>query len=778
MSASHTPVRVRWGLSVFGLTLALAALLGLIAIPYASAAPLPPVTATPPTAFNRGPASPAITSAAHRPSVNAEALTHTTAAYRPPTIPAAPIRPAADTPFARANAGFDSVDGYYGPNALVEYVITSNGSEISRKTGQAKADGWMNGVNCGCDMQPGDVVTVNSPPDGTGFHAVLHLIPITGAIDVDADVVSGQMPGVTLGEGGNVEVWSKATDQWNSVDITIGAGGSYLANFKTRDPSIDIQNGDRAQVWYIDANKNWVGDVLYTPSLFVRANQSHDWVQGESTPQTLVQVTVMRDGKEIGYGESNTGGGNWWNVNPRQPDGNNVDMRAGDIVKVKAGLLSADVPLIEMAGAVNSTTDVVSGKLEGVTFPADVQIEVWRDQGETRRVQTNGQGNFSFDFKTLVPPFDIHQGDQVGIWYVRPDGHMVGIVRSDFRLETELRDNDIWGMTTPNSRVDLTLLSGATVKGTATAWSDREGNFGNRFTTTAGQTADIEAGDVINGSAGVKNATMTIPQPFSASYDYYAHTVCGQAPQDTQVQVDLYGYGNQWLTVDASKNYCATFGGDPKIEDEGEVRTDLPLGHTVHVRVRTPTTALWLNKWSDGQPPSGGYHRYTLRVGNDERADMTASGATLVDTLPDGMTYVSASPTPSNVAENKIITWNLAPLAPGAERDITLTVSVDDTLLDPDDEVENCAEVAAAGWERDTGNNNSCDRRPVAENQADLSIGGGVAPGDPAPGQEYIYRIDYNNNRPAGSRNVRITDTCRPARPSYRSGIPRAGPWI
>ena len=63
-------------------------------------------------------------------------------------------------------------------------------------------------------------------------------------------------------------------------------------------------------------------------------------------------------------------------------------------------------------------------------------------------------------------------------------------------------------------------------------------------------------------------------------------------------------------------------------------------------RIRTPTTALWLNKWSDGQPPSGGYHRYTLRVGNDERADVAASGVVLTDTLPAGMTYVSASPSP------------------------------------------------------------------------------------------------------------------------------------
>ena len=79
--------------------------------------------------------------------------------------------------------------------------------------------------------------------------------------------------------------------------------------------------------------------------------------------------------------------------------------------------------------------------------------------------------------------------------------------------------------------------------------------------------------------------------------------------------------------------------------------------------------------------------------------------------------------------------------------------------MPPDTELENCAEVAAAGWERDTGNNKSCDRRQVAENLADLSIGGGVSPGDPAPGADYVYQIQYNNNRPAGSRNVRITDT-------------------
>ena len=120
-------------------------------------------------------------------------------------------------------------------------------------------------------------------------------------------------------------------------------------------------------------------------------------------------------------------------------------------MEVTAGTLTAEVELIEMDGAVDSTTNVVSGKL--VDKPnADVRVEVWRDNGgASRDLTTNGSGNFSTDFDNGVPPFDIRQGDQVGIWYVRPDGNMAGIVRSDFRIEVELRDNDLWGMATPSS---------------------------------------------------------------------------------------------------------------------------------------------------------------------------------------------------------------------------------------------------------------------------------------------------------------------------------------
>ena len=254
-------------------------------------------------------------------------------------------------PYARANIDWDAVDGWFGPGVTVQYAVTDGfGNPKGGATGVAKPDGWLDGIGCGCDIAPGDRVTIHTC---VGFDAELNLIPITGAIGVATDRVSGQMSNGDFPGRAGIWLWSPSRNEgrWQEVDVDVD--GNFAADFA---PDFDIRNGDNAEVWYFDANRNQVGDMLYTPYLFVRANQSHDWVQGDATPQTIVNVKVMRDGKEIGYGESNTGGGTGWNVNPRQPDGANVDMRAGDVVEVTAGALSASVQLIDMDGAVDSAT--------------------------------------------------------------------------------------------------------------------------------------------------------------------------------------------------------------------------------------------------------------------------------------------------------------------------------------------------------------------------------------------------------------------------------------
>ena len=76
-------------------------------------------------------------------------------------------------------------------------------------------------------------------------------------------------------------------------------------------------------------------------------------------------------------------------------------MLTGDIVDVTAGAQSASVVLIDMDGAVNAMTNVVSGKLVGVPFPADVRVEVWRNNGQSRDLKTEDDGSFSIDFDSL-----------------------------------------------------------------------------------------------------------------------------------------------------------------------------------------------------------------------------------------------------------------------------------------------------------------------------------------------------------------------------------------
>ena len=121
------------------------------------------------------------------------------------------------------------------------------------------------------------------------------------------------------------------------------------------------------------------------------------------------------------------------------------------------------------------------------------------------------------------------------------------------------------------------------------------------------------------------------------------------------------------------------------------------------------------------------------------------------------MTFTSESTGTATVTGNTVV-WHLDPIAPGTERDITLTVRVK-RPYHPAPSWKTAPKSLPRVGNVTLETTNPATSRQVVENKADLSIGGWVSPGDPAPGAEYIYRIQYNNNRPAGSRNVRITET-------------------
>ena len=110
---------------------------------------------------------------------------------------------------------------------------------------------------------------------------------------------------------------------------------------------------------------------------------------------------------------------------------------------------TVSIPVVQIDGAVNPVTDRIAGKVYDVSYPAKVVAEVWTENGTRVEGLTNGTGNYDLN----LAPFDVRNGHMVALWYVRPDGHQVGIVRQALFVRVYPADDTLWGMTAPNTEV-------------------------------------------------------------------------------------------------------------------------------------------------------------------------------------------------------------------------------------------------------------------------------------------------------------------------------------
>ncbi|MDQ3814560.1 MAG: DUF11 domain-containing protein, partial [Armatimonadota bacterium] len=165
----------------------------------------------------------------------------------------------------------------------------------------------------------------------------------------------------------------------------------------------------------------------------------------------------------------------------------------------------------------------------------------------------------------------------------------------------------------------------------------------------------------------------------------------------------------------------------------------------------------------------GGRLTYTLTVRNN--GPVAASGVTLTDTLPVGVTFVSATPAAST-RSGRVLTFNLGSLANGASRQVTVVVTpaTAGTLT-------NTASVTGAQRDPNTANN-TATQNTVVSPVANLSLTKTAAPDPVTAGNNLVYTLTVHNNGPSAATNVRLTDTlpagidfiaATPA-PSTRSG--------
>jgi len=209
-----------------------------------------------------------------------------------------------------------------------------------------------------------------------------------------------------------------------------------------------------------------------------------------------------------------------------------------------------------------------------------------------------------------------------------------------------------------------------------------------------------------------------------------------------QVRVDSDVVSPTTLTNTAWVSSTTT---DPNLTNNSDTETT-----TAEQSALNPTD-LEISKVDSTDPITAGLTlTYTLVITNHGPAP--ASNVQVVDALPDGVTFVSA--TASQGLCNSGVTCDLGDLAVGATATITVVVTVDSDQIN---NLTNLARVSASNPDRDDANNQASQTTAVNE-VADLGIAK-TGPSTATPGNAISYQIVVSNTGPSDAQSVVVTDT-------------------
>ena len=271
-----------------------------------------------------------------------------------------------------------------------------------------------------------------------------------------------------------------------------------------------------------------------------------------------------------------------------------------------------------------------------------------------------------------------------------------------------------------------------------------------------------------NGPADATNVTVSDPLPAGVSF-VSATPTQGSCSGTATVNCSLGNLANGASAVITIVVQPSSAG---PISNTATATADSPDADESNNSAISTTTAqassdLFLTMSDSPDPVNVGDNlTYTLTATNN--GPTPATGVTVTDTLPAGVSFVSATPTQGSCSGTATVTCNLGSLGSGASAVITIVVQpgAEGTLTNP---------ASVTGNEPDpTPGNNDASADTTVEAPADLILAMGDSPDPVDVGDNLTYTLTATNNGPNPATGVTVTDTL-PAGVNFVSATPSQG---
>ena len=425
----------------------------------------------------------------------------------------------------------------------------------------------------------------------------------------------------------------------------------------------------------------------------------------------------------------------------------------------------------------NADADTAAGTIHAPWFAPGtltVRCEIWEEDGpepiEIEGVAADG-GAYECDFSGI---WDITAQSDVSVIYEEPDSDEVINILSAPSMRVNY-GHDWVGGNYPVGHINITITdSSGSIKASAQITSEFGGGWDSDGFETQGEEdwtpthPNIEPGDRVRflSDDGYDN-TIEVGQ-INGELDIDADNVSGTiqaawlAPDTLTVRCEVWVEGGpepieiEGITADGG-SYTCDFSGQWDIvpgQHIGVVYLE-PDGDLVINVFEEATADVWVEKWVEGsdQVMPGGPVIYTIRYGND--SEVVAETVILTDTLPADTTYASDTSGVTPTIDDGTVVWRLGSLQPeeGAQFQILLTNSAE-----AGDTLRNEVEIYTPN-DRYEENNQAEAEAYVSDDQPDLYVYKFLDGHDPAPGQTFLYYIEYGNDEAVASGEVTLTDT-------------------